>query len=93
MDLGKYVRELKLEFLYDSIRKKWVERFIGVNVVGFYEIGINFGEELVFLYFFLSKKDKQLMGWVFKMVKKLLRMEVYVKVYLVQKFEIGCRIG
>jgi len=32
MDLGKHVRELESKSLYDSIRKKWVERVTGVTV-------------------------------------------------------------
>ena len=93
MDSGKHVRELKSESLYDSIRKKWAERLTGVNVAGFHETGINSGEELAFPYPSSSKKDKQLMGWALKTVKKPSRMEAHVKAYLVQKFETGCRTG
>ena len=93
MDSGKHVRELKSESLYDSIRKKWAERLTGVNVAGFHETGTNSGEELAFPYPSSSKKDKQLMGWALKMVKKPSRMEAHVKAYLVQKFETGCRTG
>ena len=93
MDSGKHVRELKSESLYDSIRKKWAERLTGVNVAGFHETGTNSGEELAFPYPSSSKKDKQLMGWALKMVKKPSRMEAHVKAYLIQKFYTGCRTG
>ena len=93
MDSGKHVRELKSESLYDSIRKKWAERLTGVNVAGFDETGINSGEELAFPYPSSSKKDKQLMGWALKTVKKPSRMEAHVKAHLVQKFETGWITG
>ena len=78
MDSGKHVRELKSESLYDSIRKKWAERLTGVNVAGFHETGINSGEELAFPYPSSSKKDKQLMGWALKTVKRPSRMDAHV---------------
>ena len=78
MDSGKHVRELKSESLYDSIRKKWAERLTGVNVAGFDETGINSGEELAFPYPSSSKKDKQLMGWALKTVKRPSRMDAHV---------------
>ena len=89
----KHVRELESESLYDSIRKKWAKRLTGTNVAGFHEIGTYSGEEPDFSYPSSSKKDQRPMGWALKKVKKPSRMEAHVKVYLVQKFDTGCRTG
>ena len=62
MDSGKHVRELELESLYDSIRKKWAERLTGVNVAGVHETGTYSAEELDFSYPSLSKKKKTANG-------------------------------
>ncbi|PFX13900.1 hypothetical protein AWC38_SpisGene21984 [Stylophora pistillata] len=93
IDLGKHVRELESESLYDIVIKKWAERLTGVNVAGFHETGTYSGEELDFSYPSSSKKDQQPMEWALQTEKKPSRMEAHVEGYLFQKFDTGCRTG
>ena len=91
MDSGKHVRELESESLYDSIRKKWVERVTGVTVALHEQGSYSANEDFPRLS--STNKNQQPRGWALKTAKKASRMEAHVKAYLVQKFDAGCRSG
>ena len=86
MDSGKHIIELESESLYD--RKKWAEKVTGVNLVSHVREPNAVPEVQLSSSSINSRRSP---GWALKTTKKPARMEVHVKVNLVQKFDVGAR--
>lgn len=81
--------KLERESNYDIIKKKWVE--ICKEVFGSYVYYV----VIVFFFLFVvvSVYNLVLLGWVLKVIRKLVRFIENIKVYLKEKFMEGEEIG